>query len=226
MQHGRVQPHQCMRCVPGRAVDSVRLPVVFSPTNRPTCLISYSTWSFNCTTIASPGTFPNPVPAGTRVPKWAYIDSSIGDSWNISAAQSIGDSPEVTGTASIVRVSQSTLTPSASGSGSSSTSTSHSSSSSGVIAGGVVGGVVGAAMITGVAAWFVVRRRRARSAPSTAYLSGRGEKPVPYPLTKLYDPLDPTTYPKKEYLPVSHQRLGSNSHLLPNDPGYSGLPEI
>ena|SRR6266702_3577519 len=26
------------------------------PTNRPTCLISYSTWSFNCTTKATPGT--------------------------------------------------------------------------------------------------------------------------------------------------------------------------
>jgi hypothetical protein len=55
--------------------------------------------------------FPNPVPLGTRVPKWAYIDTSvrasplrfacfsgkshrlpsqIGDNWNISAAQAVG----------------------------------------------------------------------------------------------------------------------------------------
>ncbi|KAH9161339.1 hypothetical protein EDB89DRAFT_2031063 [Lactarius sanguifluus] len=38
--------------------------------------LPYSTWSFNCTTKATPGTFPEPVPTGTRVPKWAYIDSS------------------------------------------------------------------------------------------------------------------------------------------------------
>ena len=55
--------------------------------------------------------FPNPVPLGTRVPKWAYIDTSvrssplrfacfsikshrlpsqIGNNWNISAAQAVG----------------------------------------------------------------------------------------------------------------------------------------
>jgi hypothetical protein len=98
------------------------------------------------------------------------------------------DTPEVTGTASIlpssIKVSQSTLTPTATGS--SSTSTSHSSSNAGAIAGGVVGGLLGAALIAAVVAWFVIRRRRARSAPSTEYMSGQGGEmgqPVPYPLT-------------------------------------------
>lgn len=100
------------------------------------------------------------------------------------------DTPEVTGTASIIpssiKVAQSTLTPTATGSHSSSTSASHSSSNAGAIAGGVVGGLLGAALIAAVVAWFVIRRRRARSAPSTEYMSGQsGEmgQPVPYPLT-------------------------------------------
>lgn len=138
-----------------------------------------------CSTFSH--SFPELVPAGTRVPL------QIGDKWNISAAQTVGgarpfccihiyihipfrpDSPEVTGTASIIRVSQSTLPPSASGSSSSSTSTSHSSSTTGAIPGRVVGGIIGAAVAIEVVAWFVVRYRRARSAPSTAYLSHRGQ---------------------------------------------------
>ena len=105
------------------------------------------------------------------------------------------DSPEVTGSVSIVPtstngVSQSTLTPSVTGSGSSPTSTSHSSSDSGAVAGGVVGGFVAVALVAGVVAWFVVRRRRTRSAPSTEYMSGQlsevGQQ-APYPLTqRLY----------------------------------------
>ncbi|KAI9455011.1 hypothetical protein BJY52DRAFT_366538 [Lactarius psammicola] len=213
--------------------------------------IPYSTWSFNCTITATPGTFPDSVPDGTRVPRWAYIDTSIGDSWNISEARLAGDSPEVTGTSSIVptstiRVSQSTLTPSGSESGSSSTSTSTSQSSSnaGAIAGGVVGGIIGVALIAGVVAWFVIRRRRARSAPSTAYMSGQGgemDQPMPYPLTiespRLYDPSDPTTYPTTypTHTPSSptinttsqsNQYHSPTNDLQPNRHAYSGLPEV
>ncbi|KAH9161337.1 hypothetical protein EDB89DRAFT_2031047 [Lactarius sanguifluus] len=55
--------------------------------------IPYSTWSFNCTTHPCSTfhlSFPEPVPAGTRVPKWAYIDSTVGDNWSIAAAQAAG----------------------------------------------------------------------------------------------------------------------------------------
>ncbi|KAH9071170.1 hypothetical protein EDB83DRAFT_320058 [Lactarius deliciosus] len=182
--------------------------------------LPYSTWSFNCTTKAAAGTFPNPVPAGTRVPKWAYIDSSIGDNWNISTAQLAGDSPEVTGTASIVPTSTSTAARS--------TSTSHHSSNAGAIAGGVVGGVIGAALIAGVVVWFAIRRRRARSSPSMDFQDGEKDQPPLHP-PKLYDPSDPTTFPSKEYLPVSNQHLGSTSHRQPIDNqngGFGGLPGI
>jgi hypothetical protein len=99
---------------------------------------------------------------------------------------SVTDSPEGTGSASNVptstRNSQSTVTPQkiSSASSSASSSPSKGSSNTAAIAGGVVGGVVGAALIAGIVAWFTIRRRRARSAPSTAYM---GQAAVPYPLT-------------------------------------------
>ncbi|KAI9455004.1 hypothetical protein BJY52DRAFT_1389457 [Lactarius psammicola] len=181
--------------------------------------IPYSMWSFNCTTTETPGTFPDPVPAGTRVPRWAYIDTSIGGSWNISAAQLIGDFPEVTGTAYIIPTSTSKAAQSnvASSTSSSSTPTPHHSPNTSAIVGGTFGGVIGVTLIAGVVLWFAIRRRRARSVPSAPYLDFQGGEK---------DPSDPTTYPSKEYLPVSNQRLGSTSHLRPNNCGYSGLPEI
>ncbi|KAI9455005.1 hypothetical protein BJY52DRAFT_1282187 [Lactarius psammicola] len=188
----------------------------------------YSTWSFNCTTKATPGTFPNPVPSGTRVPQWAYINTFNSDNWNISEARLAGDSPEVTGTASIVPTSTNTAAQS--------TSTTRRRSKAGAIAGGVVGGVVGAALIAGVVLWFAIRRRRARSAPSMDFQGGEKEQPLPDP-PKFYDPSDPTTYPTsvgydQETLELTStstsqpQPNDSTSHPQPNDSGYSGLPEI
>ena len=137
------------------------------------------------------------------------VPSQIGDAWNFSVAEAVGgarpfccshpilfillsrpDSPEVTGSVSIVPtstngVSQSTVTLGQTASAL--PSTLHSNSDSGVVAGGVVGGFV---LISGVVAWLIVRRRRARWAPSTAYMSGPlgkvGQK-APQPLTqRLY----------------------------------------
>ncbi len=108
---------------------------------------------------------------------------------------SVTDSPEVTGSASIVptltKGSQSTLTPASTpASSSSSSSSSKGSSNGGAIAGGVVGGIFGAALIAGLVAWFTIRRKRARSTPSEAYMGDQGGMGQAYPLTaetpKLY----------------------------------------
>ncbi|KAN0139527.1 hypothetical protein V8E53_002643 [Lactarius tabidus] len=152
--------------------------------------------------------FPKPVPEGIRVPWWAYMPSFVGDSWDSTAAEIAGDSPEVTGSVVMASASQfpysptsltssssSTFSPTASrsgssstfshtpsGSGSSSTSTSHSSNRS-KMEGSVIGGIVGATLIFGIVIWFV-RRRRARSAPPTTDTRGKMEQPVAYqPLT-------------------------------------------
>ncbi|KAN0140944.1 hypothetical protein V8E53_001388 [Lactarius tabidus] len=210
---------------------------------------SYPLWSYNCSSSATPGVFPKPIPDGIRVPWWAYMPSFVGNTWDGSAAEAAGDSPEVTGSVVMTSTfiysptllassssptfspttsrsgSSSTFSHTASGSGSSSTSTSHTSPNRSEMEGSVIGGIVGAALISGVVVWFV-RRRRARCGPSIADTRGEVEQPVAYqPLTiktpKLYDPSDPTTYPKTEFQP---QRLGGTSH--PNQVEYSGLPEL
>jgi len=207
--------------------------------------VAYSAWTFNCTSVAAARIFPEAVPAGTRVPKWAYLDSTAADSWNITAAQLTGDSPEVTGTAATVptstKNSQSTVTPqTTSDAPDSSNSSSKGSSNTGAIAGGVVGGVIGAAIIASLVSWFTIRRRRASSAPSAAYIdgqSGMGEATAPYPLgietPRLYDPSDPSTYPMTHApSPTIHttnysgQFPSSDSDLQTVQHVYSGLPEV
>jgi len=205
--------------------------------------IPYAAWTRNCTsTWASQANvtdnLPKPVPAGTRVQQWALHDP--GTNWDPQVAESIGDTPEVTGSATNVvptQTKQSTYTPSAS----SSTSSTHTggSSNSGAIAGGVVGGVIAACSIAGVVAWFTIRRRRrARSAPSAAYMDGGGggnmdQTAAPYPLSletlRLYDPSDPSTYPTQAPSPTIHttsQYPSSTPDLQPNRLVHPGLPEI
>jgi len=166
----------------------------------------YPTWSYNCTNNAIAGIFPESVPDGTRVPKWAYLPLVLNDSWDITLAQSVGEFPEVTGSTSI-----SSIIP---------TSTSHHTANTDAIAGGVVGGIVGTALIAGVVFWSVLRRRRARSVPS----SDMGEKEQPPPI--FYDPSDPTTYPGREYLLQNPLRLGSTSCTQLGGCEYTGRPEV
>jgi len=173
------------------------------------------------------------------VPVWAYLNPTASGTFDIAAAQAAGDSPEVTGTSSIVptltKGSQSTLTPSSTASSSSSSSSSKGSSNSGAIAGGVVGGILGAALIAGIVAWFAIRRKRARSTPSEAYMGDQGGMGQAYPLTagtpKLYDPSDPSTYPTQAPSPTIHtsntsQFPGSDFDLQSNRQAYTGLPEV
>jgi hypothetical protein len=122
------------------------------------------------------------------------VSLQTSNSWNLAAAEAVGgaryfdsalstrislcrsDSPEVTGTL---------ILPTTSRPGPSPTPTTDGSSNHGRIVGGALGGVLGAAMISGVVAYFVVRHRRARGAPSTTDTRGEGEmgQPVPDPRT-------------------------------------------
>ncbi|KAF8261714.1 hypothetical protein EI94DRAFT_1745333 [Lactarius quietus] len=69
--------------------------------------IPYSEWSYNCTINATVGTFPEPVPDETRVPRWAYLPFVLNDTWDIMLAQFVGDFPEATGPPSIIPTSTS-----------------------------------------------------------------------------------------------------------------------
>ncbi|KAI9438020.1 hypothetical protein H4582DRAFT_1952141 [Lactarius indigo] len=55
----------------------------------------WSEYRQNCARTLEPSTFPNPVPAGTRVPQWALIDITFVNFWSASTAQLVGDTPEI-----------------------------------------------------------------------------------------------------------------------------------
>ncbi|KAF8258911.1 hypothetical protein EI94DRAFT_1834699 [Lactarius quietus] len=138
--------------------------------------LSYSDWSYNCTTNETVGTFPKPIPPGTRVPKWAYF--SYGADWNITLAQSIP--PKLR--APLPLVFQALLPPLAHPHPT--PTPSHTSNTGAAIAGAVVGSIVGTALIAGVVFWFVLRRRRARSVPSLDM--GETEQPPRRPLLERH----------------------------------------
>ncbi|KAH9028993.1 hypothetical protein EDB85DRAFT_1892267 [Lactarius pseudohatsudake] len=50
----------------------------------------WSEYYQNCARILEPSTFPNPVPAGTRVPQWALVDITLANDWSPSTAQLVG----------------------------------------------------------------------------------------------------------------------------------------
>ncbi|KAG2041609.1 hypothetical protein BDR03DRAFT_1006809 [Suillus americanus] len=159
--------------------------------------LDWSSWSSSCPQI-SIREYPNDIPAGTKVPNWAYLN--VTGTFNPVLAQSNGDLPESTATsvptvtvihsttisaslttvsaslttlsASLTTLSLSTALTSSSGAatGSSTTPASDSTSSNvGAIAGGVVGGISGAAAIVGLATWYFVKRRRSSTMPSATF---------------------------------------------------------
>jgi len=199
--------------------------------------IQWSQWRVNCSTVSSAGTYPNAIPDGTRIPHWAYLDVSVADTWNATAAQSAGDSPESTpSTTSSTSGPSSTTSPSS--------SSNHNSSNTGAIAGGVVGGVVGASLVVGLIIWYT-RRRRWRAvarpspfmtdAPHMAEAFGIPDSSTSPPIPKYYDPSDPSTFPTSlaspsatviQTTPGSEQAHGPTTPPISvNDRNrYTGLP--
>jgi len=133
----------------------------------------WSQYSTNCTQIRQPSTFPNPVPNGIRVPKWALLDITVEDSWAPSKASAVGGTPEV-GPGGVMGLSgvytidqtdtgtQSTIGPTATQSTGNSTSPPNppvKKSSVGAIAGGTITGVAAIAA-AGLTTFSRQRKRR------------------------------------------------------------------
>jgi hypothetical protein len=55
----------------------------------------WSVYQENCSTIMPPATFPNPVPEGTRVPRWVLLEIPSTNYWSPTAARYVGDIVEV-----------------------------------------------------------------------------------------------------------------------------------
>ncbi|KAG2124405.1 uncharacterized protein EDB93DRAFT_542877 [Suillus bovinus] len=207
-----------------------------------TLYLSWSSWCSNCSMI-SIGLYPMDIPAGTKVPNWAYLNVTAG--FDPIAALNNGDFPESTAThvpstttttvtylstlsASFITVYASLTSSSAAATGlfPSSTSTSSLTSSNvRTVAGGVVGGVIGGAAIISFVIWFLAKRHLS-SKPSAAFNIGGGPDRSrsfysthtnTFSMTRqsrLYDPSNPTTFPSH-----SHSLTGlitSSSNTDPN----------
>ncbi|KAJ3794982.1 hypothetical protein GGU11DRAFT_758701 [Lentinula aff. detonsa] len=165
--------------------------------------------------ISIGGPFPENIPSGTKVPRWAYQNVTAEDDFNPTEAQAVGDAPESTGTApptGSTSVSTPTVTSSALNQGK--------KTNAGAIAGGVVGGVV--VLLLAVAALLYLRRRQRHRKKRAAAANVIDDKPRPYPVgpvssdtidtgtgfhasiptmsmpsagMRLYNPSDPSTFP-------------------------------
>jgi len=199
--------------------------------------LKWSAYNGNCTSVY-PGIFPFDIPAGTKIPHWAYLDVVASDQFLPLAAQAAAGGPESTNipgstttasaTGSISSSTASTSVPASSGSSSSS----H-SSNAGAVAGGVVGGVVGLALIAVFVFWWTRRRptRPAQSAlvdpmnmspASPADISFNQTAPLVAAVSpKLYDPSDPSTFPSSPatsgtYTMQEYQPYSQSNHSIPN----------
>ncbi|KAI0250875.1 hypothetical protein BJV78DRAFT_526497 [Lactifluus subvellereus] len=215
----------------------------------------WSEYSFNCTKILAPSSFPNPVPDGIRVPQWALLDVTLENNWDPSKSYAVGGTPEVGPGAILGPSGVTTVSPTTTQLKGTSTSATTppgpvKKSSAGTIA-GVVGGVT--ATVAAGLAIFWWRRKRTQAVVDGALQAPNGESRLPVsnrvvymPLSqsvpetpiaipmKLYDPNDPTTFPEFQGLQGALQReepmMTSNrsGYTLPTtDPqGYHGYPIV
>ncbi|KAH8987998.1 hypothetical protein EDB86DRAFT_2074617 [Lactarius hatsudake] len=206
--------------------------------------IPWTQFSQNCPGKIEPSTFSHTVPTGTRVPQWALLDITRANIWNATAAQIVGDTPEILPGELI---------------GPSGPSPSRKSNTA-AIAGGVAGGVVAIAAIAGLVFVFWRRQQRAKAPPAASLVNDAPPPLLPSPMTEvhpapspsyadytegsrmsLYDPNNPNTYPKlQEHVLASTPNVnvpvvsydgylngGSPTNMQPLRPqGYHGLPTV
>jgi len=192
-------------------------------------VLRWSAFNKNCTEVY-PQLFVGNIPSKTAVPHWAYQNVTVGDGFNVTLAQMQLNAPE------------STANPKATGTTLPSGLTGASSpkkSNAGAIAGGVVGGVVLLSLVCLTAFWFL-RQRRKRAAPSTLMHTPMGYHPgeiTPFSSAiqtpKLYDPADPSTFPTSTSSAMySSGRVHSPAYTgntvtdAPRTTQYSGAPEV
>ncbi|THH28014.1 hypothetical protein EUX98_g6170 [Antrodiella citrinella] len=213
-------------------------------------IVPWSTWNQNCTAAIYESVYPEPIPSGTAVPAWAFLDVTVSDNFNASAAQLNEETNPAESSASSVAALP-TNSPTVGGPlPTHAAAASHSGSPVGAIVGGVVGGVVGLAILAAIGIFFWRRRGRSSAARTSAAsnidMTG-GEYPAvsqvytpipvfpasPPPVAeyvspgRIYDPNDPSTFPTgmDESLHSTQQILYSPSSPPPvsftsNQPEY------
>ncbi|KAI0694604.1 hypothetical protein BC835DRAFT_999872 [Cytidiella melzeri] len=213
--------------------------------------LPWSAWDTNCTAVYIGWPSDVPIPPGTSIPSWAFIDVVEPDAFNATAAKAIAatDPAESSPAVAPPTSSSSSFIPSASAGASnnapasptgsstgntSSSSSSHKSSNVGAIVGGVVGGLGGAAILCGIAAYFMIRQRKKNAAKTDASApfagSGTGyaqehepkvfqHQQAEYTGVPTFSPTSPSTYTAPLYNPDDPSTFPGASDAAPGTQG-------
>jgi len=149
----------------------------------------WTDYSTNCTGKTPDGQYGFAIPPKTAVPAWAYQLVQGSNRFNLTQAQLVGGLPEnvstISTSSSVRSHSSSTSTAKAAGgttrsgssddpskSGVSDDSGKSGSTNVGAIVGGVVGGVGGIAIIGGIVAFLLLRKRKEKAAEASPTILG------------------------------------------------------
>ncbi|KAH7923489.1 hypothetical protein BV22DRAFT_580619 [Leucogyrophana mollusca] len=203
--------------------------------------VTWTQWTSSCSagqTVQQ--LWPATIPNNTEIPPWAYMPltnglfDTTGTKQNATAVAAEESSSSV---AAASQTASNSASPSPSGG--SPPSNNSSSSNTGAIAGGVVGGVAVVAILGFLGFYFWRRRSRnaaSQAAPRHDYAEEYSDKPlvsssylVPDSqptFTKLYDPNDPSTFPRSP-APLSQTTQSSEGLSAIAARGqYTGAPEL
>ncbi|KAF8163452.1 hypothetical protein B0H34DRAFT_324108 [Crassisporium funariophilum] len=185
--------------------------------------LSWSVWSANCATVEF-SSYPEPIPLGTSVPGWAYLDVQSEDNFDQTLAKQNANITESTAvpssTASVSSTSTASITitsttkqssssvapitppPQATSTGSSSSSTAALATRANAVGGGVIGGLLGLLLIGGLLTWFFKRKQSAAQ---------NGE-----PLRSPTDVENPSWNGEGPYMRQDHDISGPQSSVGPS----------
>ncbi|KAL0946690.1 hypothetical protein HGRIS_012877 [Hohenbuehelia grisea] len=139
---------------------------------------SWSTWTTNCPHVDI-STFAEPIPAGTKIPGWAYFDVKAHDQFDVDLAKQNANSTSYTESSAAPKPTSSFIPPpssavtktsssAAAASSAAAPSSNSASAASGIsprndaIIGGIVGGILGLILVGGIALWFLHRQREVK----------------------------------------------------------------
>jgi hypothetical protein len=193
--------------------------------------LTWSQWSTNCTAIYTTQ-FPDPIPASTRVPHWAYLPIGSDDRWNLTAARKALSGPE--STATYGHTSSATTAPVGTATVTSGGTTGGANPNIGAIVGGAVGGAIGLALVALLGIWLFRRRDSGRvgrpfsinteqypgspvseGRPPLRYLHTGSTMTTNGPSMRALSSYDPTLLP-----------VHDGSHDGHAGAGYKGRPEV
>ncbi|KAM5539239.1 hypothetical protein V8D89_007112 [Ganoderma adspersum] len=206
---------------------------------------AWPTYSSNCTTVYN-GTYPEPIPDETAVPKWAFLDVISNSNFDVNAANSVAVQglPDVTtetssipssttpssrSPASSTPASDKTGTQSPTGS-QTSPPTQQSGRNVGAIVGGVIGALVGLLLVGALVLYIILRHRRQASRDSQSLDTGGSRSAGVRELSGLQTPIYhvPTLKGKAESMRGLYDPDDPRTYPTPRRAamGYSGLPQV